>query len=67
MLQGLGRSGTALLAAALRQLVLLLPAAWLLGLVGFPVLWFAFPLAEIVTLPIAWLLSRRVFQQTPGL
>lgn len=67
VLQGLGRSGTALLAAALRQLVLLLPAAWLLGLVGFPVLWFAFPLAEIVTLPIAWLLSRRVFREIPGL
>lgn len=59
MLQGLGKSGEALLASALRQLVFLLPAAWLLGKIGPCALWLAFPLAEILTLPAAWLLARR--------
>ncbi|MDR3766716.1 MAG: MATE family efflux transporter [Butyricicoccus sp.] len=67
VLQGLGRSGTALLAAALRQLVLLLPAAYLLGLLGFPALWLAFPVSEILTLPAAWLLSRQVLRPISAL
>ncbi len=63
LLQGLGRSTAALIASALRQLVFLLPAAWLLGRLGFPALWFAFPLAEVLSLPAAWLLCRRSLRQ----
>ena len=58
-LQGLGRSGGALAVAAVRQPVVLLPAAWLLGRTGLSAVWLAFPLAECAALPAAWLLWRR--------
>lgn len=57
-LQGLGRSGDALLISALRQLIVLLPAAYLLGRCGMEFLWLAFPLAELCALPAAMLLWR---------
>ena len=58
-LQGLGRSGGALAVSAVRQLVVLLPAAWLLGRADLSAVWLAFPLAECAALPAAWLLWRR--------
>lgn len=63
-LQGLGRSGDALWIAALRQLVALLPAAYLLGRYCTDALWFAFPFAELVTLPAALLLWRRAARRS---
>ncbi len=57
-LQGLGRSSHALVLAALRQLVFLLPAAYVLGRIGVLWLWLAFPLAELLTLPCAVLAAR---------
>ncbi len=63
-LQGLGRSGDALWIAALRQLVVLLPAAYLLGRYCADALWFAFPFAELVTLPAALLLWRRAARRS---
>ena len=63
-LQGLGRSGDALWISALRQLIVLLPAAYLLGRCGLEVLWLAFPLAELCALPVAALLWRRAARRS---
>lgn len=57
-LQGLGRSSDALLLSALRQLIVLLPAAYLLGQYRIELLWIAFPIAELITLPAALILWR---------
>ena len=46
--QALGRGVLSLLVSVLRQLVLILPAAWLLGhFFGLGAVWLAFPFAEI--------------------
>ena len=58
-LQGLGRSCDALLLTALRQLIILLPAAFLLGQHSIHTLWFAFPVAELGALPVSIILWRR--------
>ncbi len=58
-LQGLGRSCDALLLTALRQLIILLPAAFLLGQRSIHTLWFAFPIAELGALPVSIILWRR--------
>ncbi len=59
MLQGLGRSGEALLLSSLRQIIFLLPVAYLLGQHNLSVLWIAFPVAELLSLPASLWLWRR--------
>ena len=49
MFQALGNSFLSMLVSLTRQLILLLPAAWLLSLQGeLELIWWAFPIAEIV-------------------
>lgn len=57
-LQGLGRGLEALLISLLRQLVLILPAAALLARISLDMVWFAFPLAEVVSLIVAEAIFR---------
>jgi putative MATE family efflux protein len=63
-LQALGNGLESLIIAITRQLGVLLPAAWLLSLTGsVTAVWWAFPLAEGVTLALSGYLLKNVFRQ----
>lgn len=68
MYQSIGHGFKSMLMSLLRQLIVLLPAAWLLGrLGGLDAVWWAFPIAEYITLvvfaPIAVVTVRREFEK----
>ena len=53
-----------LITSAARQLVCILPAAWLFASVfGLHAVWYAFPLAEIISVVLTTLLFRRIYQK----
>ena len=60
--QALGRGFNSLLISVLRQLVVLLPAAFLLAQISLDAVWFAFPIAEVGSLIASLLLYRRLYQ-----
>jgi Na+-driven multidrug efflux pump len=48
-----------------RQLVVLIPAAWLLSLTGdVNAIWWAFPIAEIASLSISTIFFRKLYRNT---
>ena len=57
--QAVGRGTYSLIMSLCRQLIVLLPAAWALSLIGPNAIWWAFPIAEIVSLAICLLLYRK--------
>lgn len=57
--QAVGRGTYSLIMSLCRQLIVLLPAAWLLSFIGPNAIWWAFPIAEIVSLTICLLLYRK--------
>ncbi|MCK8826136.1 MATE family efflux transporter [Natroniella acetigena] len=66
--QALGKGIPSLVLSFLRQIILLLPIMYLLGqLYGLDVLWFAFPISEVIAaiLILFWLTStlRRIFTE----
>ncbi len=57
--QALGHGVLALWVSIIRQLVVLLPTAWLLSLVGrVELVWWAFPIAEVVALTLCVIFQR---------
>ena len=60
--QALGRGFNSLLISILRQLVILLPAAFLLSLIGLEAVWFSFPIAEVASLLASLVLYRRLYR-----
>lgn len=58
--QALGAAMTSLAISLLRQVVLILPAAYLLGLVRPGLMWLSFPLAEILACLAALVLFRQI-------
>lgn len=58
--QALGAAMTSLAISLLRQVVLILPAAYLLGLVQPGLMWLSFPLAEILACLAALVLFRQI-------
>jgi putative MATE family efflux protein len=59
--QAFAKSHYSLVVSLGRQLVILIPAAWLLSLLGnINYVWFAFPIAEIVSLTITLIYFRRI-------
>ena len=58
--QALGAAMTSLVISLLRQVVLILPAAYLLGLVQSRLIWASFPLAEVLACLAALVLFRRI-------
>ena len=58
--QALGAAMTSLVISLLRQVVLILPAAYLLGLVQVRLIWASFPLAEVLACLAALVLFRRI-------
>lgn len=58
--QALGRGTVALLVSVIRQLVVLVPAAWLLSRTGnVNAVWFAFPIAELVAVTLCAVFMRK--------
>jgi Na+-driven multidrug efflux pump len=63
--QAFGYATYSLITSAARQLVVLLPAIYLLSLTGnINNIWYAWPIAEVVSLTMSVLLLRRVFNKT---
>ena len=61
--QALGASMTSLAISLLRQVVLILPAAYLLGLVQPQLMWLSFPLAEVLSCLTALFLFRHSWRK----
>lgn len=57
--QAVGSGGKSLMVSMLRQLVILMPAAYLLSRVGVNFVWYAFPIAEVFSLGASVLLLIR--------
>jgi putative MATE family efflux protein len=60
--QSLGAPGLSMLIALLRQLVIILPAAWMLARVNPALVWWAFPIADALAALLAVLLYHRLYQ-----
>ena len=59
--QALGNGVYSLIVSLARQLVVLVPAAYLLSLSGnLNMVWFSFPIAEVMSLTVSLLLWRRL-------
>ena len=58
--QAVGKGMYSLIMSLCRQLVVLIPAAWLLSQLGLSATWWAFPVAELVSLTICLVLYRKV-------
>ncbi len=62
--QALGNGFLSMVISIVRQLVVLLPAAWLLSLSGqLDLVWWSFPIAEVVALVLCLLFLRHIFRQ----
>ncbi|MCI8648950.1 MAG: MATE family efflux transporter [Anaerotruncus sp.] len=60
--QALGNGVLSLLISVARQLLVILPVAWLLAqLGGLNVVWWAFPIAELVSLGLSLLMYRKIY------
>ena len=63
LFQAIGRGMASLIVSVCRQLVVILPVAWLLGqLHGLAAIWYAFPIAEIVAFAISYVLLYRIYR-----
>ncbi|MDF2632722.1 MAG: family efflux transporter, partial [Caproiciproducens sp.] len=62
--QSVGNGFSSLIISVLRQLVILLPAAFLLSKIGLTSVWYAFPIAEIVSLAASIVIFMRLYQRT---
>ncbi|MGM9640103.1 MAG: hypothetical protein ACI3V3_01915 [Faecousia sp.] len=64
MFQALGKGLYSTFTSMARQLVVLLPAAWLLSLSGnLDLVWWSFPIAEVASLTISLMLFFRLYRQ----
>ena len=63
MFQAVGQGKNSLMISMLRQLVVILPAAYLFSKISLRAVWFAFPLAEAVALAASILLFSRFYQK----
>lgn len=62
--QALGNGVYSLIVSVCRQLVVLLPSAWILAMSsGLHAVWWSFPLAEVASIAISLFLFRRIYQQ----
>jgi Na+-driven multidrug efflux pump len=62
--QAMGNGMESLFVSVMRQLVVLLPAAWLLSLTGsINAVWWAFPIAEGASLLISSFFIRRIYNR----
>lgn len=64
LFQAVGHGVSSLIISVLRQLVILLPAAFLLAQIGLQPIWYAFPIAEGFSLLASILLFVRMYRKT---
>lgn len=60
--QSLGAPALSMLVALLRQLVIILPAAWLLARISPPLVWWAFPISDAIAAVLSAALYRRLYR-----
>lgn len=63
VLQAMGSAMESLVISLLRQIVLILPAAWLLGRAAPEAMWLCFPLAELFSCALAVVFYRKVYRE----
>lgn len=63
LFQAVGNGIYSLLISILRQLVVILPAAYLLSRIGLNYVWYAFPIAEVVSFIVSVLLFQRLYNR----
>lgn len=63
LFQAMGQGGKSLMISVLRQLVLLLPGAYLLSRAGLFYVWYAFPIAEYGALAVSTCLFIRLYRK----
>ena len=61
--QAIGMGGKSLFISLMRQLFIILPLAWAFSRVGLWLVWYAFPIAEVVVLAVNFGIFSRVWQQ----
>ncbi len=65
MFQALGKSMYSMITSIMRQVVILIPAAWLLSLLGqVDYVWWAFPIAEIMSAVTTLFFFSRIYKHT---
>lgn len=65
MFQALGKSMYSMITSIMRQVVILIPAAWLLSLLGqVDYVWWAFPIAEIMSAVTTLFFFSRIYKRT---
>ena len=64
LFQADGHGVSSLIVSVLRQLVVLLPAAFLLSQIGLPPIWYAFPIAEVASLLASIFMFARMYRKT---
>nr|WP_319487547.1 MATE family efflux transporter [uncultured Caproiciproducens sp.] len=62
--QAVGNGFKSLIITVLRQLVVLLPAAFLLSKISLPSVWYAFPIAELVSLAASIVFFLQLYKKT---
>lgn len=63
LFQAMGRGFYSLIVSVMRQLVVLVPAAWLLSHISLTAVWFAFPIAEVVSLLTSIFLFQNLYRK----
>ena len=62
--QALGNGVYSLIVSVCRQLLVLLPAAWILAnAFGLDAVWYSFPIAEVASITVSLLLLKRIYDQ----
>lgn len=62
--QALGNGLYSLIVSICRQLLVLLPSAWILAeLFGLDAVWWSFPIAEVVSIFVSVILLRKIYQE----
>ncbi len=62
LFQAIGMGSRSLIISILRQVVIILPAAYLLSKISLATVWYAFPLAEVVSLLVSILFIWQVYR-----
>ncbi len=62
--QAVGHGFNSMVVSVLRQLVVLLPAAYLLSKISLPAVWYAFPIAEIISFIASIVIFMRLYHKT---
>lgn len=63
LFQALGRGMNSLIVSVLRQLVIILPSAYLLSKIGLTYVWFAFPIAEVAASIVSVFMFLKVYKE----